>query len=261
MAEEGGEGGYHAPTVGEFFPLQLIGEGSFWGPTRINVIGLFMTGLLCLFFVLAFKRPTVVPGRLQNLGEMAIDLVHVNIIDEVMGAKGRRFAPLLVTLFWMVLALSISGILPMMHIAATSVVGVPIVLALSSYVVFNWAGIKEHGLGPYLKMNLFPPGLPKAVYVLVTPIELISTFILRPVTLTVRLLANMMSGHLLLVLFFGATAYFITEAEGAMKLAAVPSFAMGFAFTGFEVIVALLQAYIFTLLTAVYIDGAVSHEH
>jgi F-type H+-transporting ATPase subunit a len=95
----------------------------------------------------------------------------------------------------------------------------------------------------------------------VTPIEFVSTFILRPVTLTIRLLANMMSGHLLLVLFFGATNYFLLESEGIMKLVAIPSYVMGFVFTLFEVLVAFLQAYIFTLLTAVYIDGATSAEH
>jgi F-type H+-transporting ATPase subunit a len=256
----GGEGeGYQAPTIMEFFPPQL---GDFWwSPTRINLIGFFMAGVLALFFVMAMKKPTVVPGKLQNLGEMAIDLVYVNIIDEVMGAKGRRFAPIIMTLFWMILAFNITGIIPMMHIAATAVIGVPLVLATVSYVTFNYAGVKEHGFGQYMKLNLFPPGVPKPSYLLVTPIEFISTFILRPVTLTIRLLANMMAGHLLLVLFFSATSYLLLEADGLLKLAAIPSFAMGFAFVAFELIVAPLQAYIFALLTAVYIDGATSHEH
>ena len=259
MEDANDAGGYDAPTIMEFFPPQL---GDFWwSPTRINLIGFFMAGVLALFFVMAMKKPTLVPGKLQNLGEMAIDLVYVNIIDEVMGAKGRRFAPLLVTLFWMILAFNITGIVPPFMIAGTSVIGVPLVLALVSYAVFNWAGIKEHGVGAYLKMNLFPPGVPKPIYLLVTPIEFISTFILRPVTLTIRLLANMMAGHLLLVLFFSATSYLLIEGEGLMKLVAIPSFLMGFAFVAFELIVAPLQAYIFALLTAVYIDGATSHEH
>lgn len=262
MAGESGEGGgYSPPTIMEFFPPQLFGADTWWGPTRINLIGLLMAGVLALFFVMAFKKPQMVPAKLQNLGEMAVDLVFVNIIDEVMGVRGRRFAPIIMTLFWMILAFNITGIVPMMHIAATAVIGVPLVLAVVSYVTFNYAGIKEHGVGAYLKMNLFPPGVPKPIYVLVTPIEFISTFILRPVTLTIRLLANMMAGHLLLVLFFGATSYLLLEADGLLKLAAVPSFAMGFAFVCFELIVAPLQAYIFALLTAVYIDGATSHEH
>ncbi|MGB8021661.1 MAG: F0F1 ATP synthase subunit A [Candidatus Nanopelagicales bacterium] len=260
MSDDEGEG-FHAPTIEEFFPPQVFGEGTAWGPTRINLIGIVMTIVLCVFFVLAFKRPTMVPGKLQNLGEMAVDLVHTNIIDEVMGVKGRRFAPLMLTLFFMILAFNITGIIPLMNIAVTSVIGVPLVLALISYAVFNWAGIKENGIGRYLKTNLFPAGVPAPIYVLVTPIEFISTFILRPVTLTIRLLANMMSGHLLLALFFGATSYFLFEVQGALKTVAVASFAMGFIFTLFEVVVALLQAYIFTLLTAVYIEGATSHEH
>ena len=262
LAEEANDsGGYSAPTIAEFFPPQIVGVDTWWGPTRINMIGLLMAGLLALFFVAAFKKPKLVPAKLQNLGEMALDLVLVNVVDEVMGARGRRFAPIIITLFWMILAFNITGIVPMMHIAATAVIGVPLVLAVVSYVTFNYAGIKEHGVGAYLKMNLFPPGVPKPIYLLVTPIEFISTFILRPVTLTIRLLANMMAGHLLLVLFFSATSYLLMDAEGLLKLAAVPSFAMGFAFVAFELIVAPLQAYIFALLTAVYIDGATSHEH
>ncbi len=253
--------GYEAPTISEFFPAQVIGEDTFWGLTRIDLIALLMTGLLCLFFVSAFRKPSVLPGRLQNLGEMALDVVYGNVIDEVMGVKGRRFAPLLVTLFWIILAFNITGILPMTHIAVTSVVAFPLIFAVASYTTFIWAGVKEHGVGQYLKLNLFPPGVPKPIYLLVTPIEFISTFLLRPVTLTIRLLANMMSGHLLLVLFFGATSYFLFESSGLIQLAAIPSYLMGLAFVFFEVIVALLQAYIFTLLTAVYIDGATSHEH
>lgn len=259
VGEEGE--GYQAPTVSEFFPAQVIGEDTWWGLTRIDLIALLMVGLLCLFFISAFRKPTVLPGKLQNLGELALDVVYDNVIDEVMGVKGRRFAPLLITLFWLILAFNVTGILPMMHIAVTSVVAFPIVFAVSSYVVFIWAGIKEHGVGAYFKMNLFPAGVPAPIYVLVTPIEFISTFLLRPVTLTIRLLANMMSGHLLLVLFFGATSYFLFDSSGLIILAALPSYFMGLAFVFFEVIVALLQAYIFTLLTAVYIDGATSHEH
>lgn len=260
LAEEAQDnGGYSAPTIMEFFPPQL--GNYWWSPTRIDLIGLTMTLVLVAFFVFAFRNPKMVPAKLQNLGEMAIDLVYVNVIDEVMGEKGRRFAPIIVTLFWMILAFNITGIIPMFHIAATAVIGIPLVLAVVTYVTFNYAGVKEHGVGAYLKMNLFPPGVPKPIYVLVTPIEFISTFILRPVTLTVRLLANMMAGHLLLVLFFSATSYLLLDAEGLLKLAAVPSYLMGFAFVCFELIVAPLQAYIFALLTAVYIDGATSHEH
>ena len=100
---------------------------------------------------------------------------------------------------------------------ATAVIGVPLVLAVVVYVVFNWAGVKSIRRGSLPEVNLVPPGIPKPLYVLVIPIEFVSTFLLRPFTLAIRLMANMMSGHLLLVLFYSATSYFLLEAHGLMK--------------------------------------------
>lgn len=258
-SEEGG--GFQAPSISEFFPGPILFKDTFYELSRINAIGLFMTGLLCLFFVLAFSKNKFVPRGIQNLGEMAVEFVQVQIIDEILGSKGARYATYLTSMFWLLLAFNITGILPLMHISVTSVIGFPFLLAIISFIVFNVEGVRANGAGHYLKNNLFPAGVPAPIYVLVTPIEFISTFILRPVTLTVRLLANMMSGHLLLVLFFGATQYFLIESAGIMKAVAIPAFFMGFAFTLFEILVSFLQAYIFTLLTAVYIDSATSAEH
>lgn len=260
LAAEGEGEGFHAPTLGEFFPGDLFSVGGF-GVSRIMLVQALMTGLLCLFFVVAFRAPRLVPRGLQNLGEMAVDLVRVQIVDEVMGAKGRRFLPYFAALFFFILALNIAGIIPLVNIAGTSIVAVPLLLALLTWVIFNVVGIRTHGLGPYLKGNLFPPGVPKPIYVLLTPIEAVSTFVLRPFTLTIRLLANMMAGHFMLVLFFVGASYLLFEASAALKVFGLFSFAMGLAFTLFEILVALLQAYIFTLLTAVYIDGAMSEHH
>lgn len=261
LAASSGDGGFEAPSVGEFFPGALLLEGTPFALTRINLIGLLMTGLLSLVLVAAFAKPKFVPSGLQNFAEWAIEGVEKAVVLEVLGAKGKKFAPYLVSMFFTLLAFNLTGIVPLMNLPVTSVIGVPLVFAVISWLVFNIAGIRTLGFGGYLKANLFPPGIPKPIYLLVTPIEFISTFILRPVTLTVRLLANMMAGHLLLVLFFGATWYFLVEAGAAMKAFAIPSYAMGLAFTLFECLVIVLQAYIFTLLTAVYIDGATSAEH
>jgi F-type H+-transporting ATPase subunit a len=260
-AEDHGEGGFHAPELSEFFPGQLFGAGTWWGPTRINLIGLLMAALVALFFVLAFRKASVVPSRLQSVGEMGVDFVRTQIIDEVIGKQGRRFLPYLVTLFFMILALNLAGILPLLNIAGTSIIGVPAALALVSWVVFNVVGIRTHGLGGYLKINLFPPGVPKPLYVLLTPIEVFSTFILRPVTLTIRLMANMMAGHFMLVLFFAGASYLLFEASGWIKVFGIFSALLGLAFTLFELLVAALQAYIFTLLTALYIGSAMSESH
>jgi F-type H+-transporting ATPase subunit a len=252
--------GFSAPTVGEFFPGELLFVGTPFALTRINLIGLLMTGVVCLFFVMAFARPKLVPSGVQNLGEMAIDLVQKNVIDEVMGEKGKKYAPYLVAMFWLLLSFNITAVVPTMHLAASSVIAIPFMFAMVAWFVFNIQGIRALGFWHYLKANLFPPGIPWPIYILVTPIEAVSTFILRPLTLTIRLLANMMAGHLLLVLFFSATSALLV-ADGLMKVFAIPAFFMGFAFTLFEILVAILQAYIFTLLTAVYIDGATSEEH
>ena len=122
-------------------------------------------------------------------------------------------------------------------------------------------GMKKFGVGGYLRNSLFPPGLPKILYVLITPIEALQVFVFRPATLALRLTANMIAGHLILVLCFSATSFFLFEAGGAMKAFSAVSFAAGIAFTLFEILVALLQAYVFTLLSAVYLNMAVEEEH
>jgi F-type H+-transporting ATPase subunit a len=262
-AESGGEeGGFHAPTLAEFFPEAVAFAGTPFELNRVMLIRLLAMAVLVGLFLLYAARAKVVPSRATGVGDVALDFVRVNIAQEILGEKeGRRFLPLLTTIFFMVLALNITGVIPLLNIAGTSVVGVPLVLAIVAWVVFNYVGVKAQGLGPYLKSNLFPPGIPAPLYLLVTPIEFISTFVLRPVTLTVRLLANMLAGHLLLVLFFAATSYLLFEASAALKVFSVVTFAMGFAFTLFEILVAFLQAYIFALLTAVYISGALHAEH
>jgi F-type H+-transporting ATPase subunit a len=256
-----GGGGFHPPTVSEFFPGVVLFDGTPFAMTRINLIAVVMTMALAIFFLAAFARPQFVPRGIQNLGEMAVDVVRVNIVEEVMGQRGGRYAFYLTSMFWLMFVFNLTGVIPLMNISVTSVIGVPFLFAFVAWLIFIVQGVRKHGLMHYLKLNLFPPGIPLGIYALVTPIEFISTFILRPVTLTIRLMANMMAGHLLLVLFFSATSFFLLDSDGPMKLFAIPSWVMGFVFTLFELLVALLQAYIFTLLTAVYIDGAISDEH
>jgi F-type H+-transporting ATPase subunit a len=262
------EDGFSPPSIAEFFPPKLFEFGpEFLGQpmfamTRINIIMLIMTTILLVFFYFAFRKPAIVPSKIQSLGEIFLDFVRVHISEEILGHHAKRFNLLLTTMFFMIFAFSITGILPLMHIGATSVIAIPLILALASYAVFNYAGVKQHGLAGYLQMNLFPPGVPKPLYILVTPIEVVSTFIFRPATLTIRLVANMIAGHMLLVLFYSGANYLLLVSDSLiLKPFGVFSFIAGFAFTLFEILVAFLQAYIFTLLTAVYISGAVSEEH
>ena len=124
---------------------------------------------------------------------------------------------------------------------------------------FIIAGMKERGAGTFFKEQLFPPGVPWPIYIIMTPIELLSTFIIRPVTLTVRLLANMLSGHMLLVLcFLGTHALYFSMGGGLGIGLGTVTLVAGILFTVFELFVACLQAYIFALLTAAYIQLSIS---
>ncbi len=226
------------------------------------LVRFFMVAVLLLLFWLGTRRMKVVPGRGQTILEFATGFVRSNIVEGNLGVKdGARFAPLLISMFFAILALNISGIIPGLNIAGTSVIGFPLVLALVAYVVFIYAGIKRHGAG-FFKASLFPSGVPKALYLIVTPIEFLSTFILRPVTLTLRLLMNMIAGHMLLVLCFSATSFFLTLMPvGGFNFLSIGTLAFGFIFTLFELLVAVLQAYVFTFLTAAYIQLALADEH
>ena len=262
------EGGFHPPSIMEFYPEIVAFEGTVFAINRIMMIRLIVLAVLLVLFYLftrsfnkAVRTGNVVPGRFQLLGEMALNFVRKNIAHDQLGEKdGDRFLPLLTTIFFMVLGMNITGIIPFANIAGSSVVGLPLVLAAVAYVTFIYAGVRKHG-AKFFSNALFPAGVPKPFYVLVTPIELLSTFILRPVTLALRLLMNMIAGHLLLVLCFSATQFFFFEADGLFKLFGAGTLVFGFAFTIFEISVAVLQAYVFTLLTTVYIQLALADEH
>ena len=175
--------GFTAPNVDEFFPKAALFAGTAFRMTRINLIGLLMTLVVMVFFTIAFRKPQFVPRGIQNAGEVAINFVRINIVEEVLGKHGRAYEGYLSALFFMVLAFNVTGFVPGLQIAGTSVVAIPMLLAIVSWIVFNASGIRHHGLGHYLKANLFPSGVPAPIYLLVTPIEFISTFLLRPVTL------------------------------------------------------------------------------
>ncbi|HEX6953623.1 MAG TPA: F0F1 ATP synthase subunit A [Agromyces sp.] len=259
FATEDGE--FQGPSISEFFPGPLLFEDTPFEINRIMLVRFVAVIALLLVFWLGTRRMRVVPGRFQSIVEMGLDLVRVNVADDLLGKKdGKRFLPILTTIFFMVLFMNITGIIPGLNIAGTSVIGVPLVLAIVSYVTFIYAGIKKSP-GNFFKNSLFPSGVPWPVYIIVTPIELISTFIIRPVTLTLRLMMNMIVGHLLLVLFFSATQFFVVTLGGWYTLLGAGTLAFGLVFTLFEILVAVLQAYVFTLLTAVYIQLAVAEEH
>ncbi|GHH78445.1 ATP synthase subunit a [Promicromonospora soli] len=219
--------------------------------------------MLLSIFVVAARNAKVVPGRFQSAVEYLLDFVRVQIGEEILGKdNAKRFVPMLTTIFLTILAFNVTGIIPGLNLASTSRIGLPLILALWVFATYWAVGIRKHGLGGYLKANLFPPGVPWPIYFILTPIELLQLLIIRPGSLMVRLTANMIAGHIMLVLCFAATQFFIVDSAGSGLMAfGVLTIPAGIFVTLFEVLVAFLQAYIFALLAAVYINMSLEEEH
>lgn len=234
----------------------LFGSGAF----AVNKVVLLMwVAVIAVFalFATAAKRGQLVPKGVQNFAESIVEFVQEGIILQTMGKEGLGFTPFLLTLFTFIFACNFFGIIPFIQMPVNARMALPAFMAIVVWGVFNFVGIKHQGPAGYFKSMLFPPGVPKALYILVTPIELVSTLIVRPLSLAVRLFANLLAGHLLLVSFAViATALFKSTVVGA----ALPG-GLLIALTGFELLVAVLQAFIFTILAAVYIGGAMHPEH
>jgi F-type H+-transporting ATPase subunit a len=232
------------------------------GINKIAIITILAVLVTLLIFGLASRKdPMVAPTGVRNLAEASVDFIEDGVVMQTMGRDGLGWTPFLLSLFFFIFFTNITGILPTFQMPATARMAQPLVLALLVWVIFIVAGIKHQGPGGYFKSVLFPPGVPKALYILVTPIELISTFLVRPFSLAVRLFANMLAGHILLVTFAVLTHALATAKDAILIPVAVLPFLMLVFLTAFEVLVALLQAYIFTILAAVYIGGAIHPEH
>lgn len=252
---------FEFPPVSHLFEWpEVLFEGTPFAISK-SVLAMGLASILVVvFFIAAARRRALVPSGSQNLAETAYEFVERNIAIEVMGPEdGRRFTPFLAALFFFILMLNVVGLFPVVQFPAASRIAIPLVLALTVYVIWVFLGFKHQGVGHFLKNSLFPPGVPKPLYVLVTPIEFISTFLMRPFSHCVRLFANLMAGHILLTTFALLSAALWLAKWNAVFLA-MPVLG-GIAMTGFEVLVAVLQAYIFTILAAVYIGGSLHAEH
>lgn len=248
---------FHAPSLDDFYPSAVLFDGTWFAVDRLIIVRLIMVALLVGFFAIAMRSPRLVPRGAQNFAEYAIDFVRIQIAEETLGKEqGKRFLPVIATVFFTVLFTNASGVIPFLNISSNGRIAMPLVLAVLAYITFNYIGIKKYGFGKYLKSSVVVPGVPVAFHFLLIPIEFISTFILRPFTLTVRLMANMLAGHILLVLFFSASWYFLFQVHDWTLIYGIPALAAGVAFTFFELLVIFLQAYVFALLTSVYIDSA-----
>ncbi len=233
----------------------FFGDGTLYEVNKVVLVYIIALLMVVVLFTVAGRKKALVPTGAQNLAEMAIEFVEDGI---VMGEDGRKYTPFLMSLFFFVWFTNIFGIIPVIQMPASARIALPMMLAVLAYVIYHGAGFKEHGLG-YIKHALVPPGVPAALLLLVVPIEFISKFLVQPFSHTVRLFANMLAGHILLVTFAVLTSGLVV-AKWYVIFAPLPLIGVIF-FTAFEVFVSFLQAYVFTLLTGVYINAAQSHEH
>ena len=247
----------------EFPPINEVLRWTDLFPTfnKVALITVLAALIGIVVFMLAGRGDSrTAPRGVRNLAEVIVEFVETQIIMPTMGRSGLGWTPFLMSMFVFIYLCNLPGIIPVFYMPATARLAIPLFLSLVVWAVFIGVGFKHQGLG-YLKNSLFPPGVPAALYVLVTPIELISTFLVRPFSLTVRLFANLLAGHMLLVTFSILTEELVQSGSAALTPVGILPFAMLIGLTFFEVLVGFLQAYIFTILAAVYIGGAAHPEH
>ena len=250
--------GFPAPSINDFYftPIFKVGSVAFGKPGLLMLLSTF---LVLLFFWLAFRSPKLVPRGMQNVGEMGILFVRDQILRPQLGKKGDKWLPFLVAMFFFIWINNIMGIIPILYFPAMAKYGYPAALAGMVWLIYMGLGFKKQGVRGYLRTLLVPSGSPAWILPLLIPIEFLSNVLVRPFTLSVRLFANMLAGHVLLLVFSLATWYLLTVSIGLLFSAT--SFVVLILVTGLEVLVQALQAFIFTILTATYISGAYESAH
>src|SRR5260221_1572599 len=249
---------YPAPSIDNFFfrPIFSIGHFHFTKPELLAIVA---AGVVLTFFWFAFRKPKLVPRGAQNLGELGILFVRDQILRPQLGKRGDRYLPFLVALFFFIWIMNIGELIPVVLFPATSKFAIPLGLTLFVWVTYMALGIKNQGPIGYFKNMAVPSGAPWWILPLLSPIELLSNIIVRPFTLSIRLFANMLAGHLLLLVFYAATWYLFSLSVGLLFSAT--SFVVALIVTLLEVLITALQAFIFTTLTAFYFAYAIQPSH
>lgn len=230
------------------------------GPFAVNKVVLLMwlsVAIVFVFYLVASRRQELVPTGVRNVAESAVNFIRESIVLQTMGPEGLGWTPFLLAMFSFIFVCNIWGVIPLIQMPVNARIALPVFMAVLVWFLYHFVGIKSQGFGHYFKSALIIPGVPKPILPLVALIEFAQILIIRPLSLAIRLFANMLAGHLLLIAFAVISAALF---EATIVLAVLPA-ALLVALTGFEILVALLQAFIFTILTAVYIGGAMHPEH
>jgi F-type H+-transporting ATPase subunit a len=249
--------GFPAPGLQDFnwTPFFSIGSFHFTKPILLAILSALV---VIVFFGVAFWKPKLVPRGMQNLGEMAILAVRDQILRPSLGRRGDSYLPFLVTLFFFIYIMNLMELIPVFQFPVPSRIGFVWPLVFIVYFLYLYLGFKHQGIWGYFK-TMVPPGVPWPIYIILVPVELLRFFVFQPFTLGVRLFGNMFAGHLLLTIFYLASWYLLTLSIGLLYAAG--SFALAIFVFLLETLVTLLQAFIFTTLTATYIAASVEPTH
>jgi len=243
----------HQFEIKRHLDLEVFGvDASFTNSSLWMIIAAVLVSLLMIW---GMGGRALVPTRLQSIAEISYEFIAIMVRD-IVGASGMKFFPFVFTIFMFILFMNMLGMLPGAF-TATSSIAVTASLALMVFVTVIVVGFAKNGLG-FLKLFV-PSGIPKILYLLVVPIEVIS-FLSRPVSHSVRLFANMLAGHITLKVFGGFVTMLIGTG-GTLAAVSIFPLMMAFALTALEVLVAFLQAYVFAMLTCMYLHDALHPGH
>jgi F-type H+-transporting ATPase subunit a len=248
--------GYPAPGLDDFNFRKLFSIGG-WNVTKPELIAVLCVIIIVVFFWAAFAKPKMIPGKTQSLGEMAVLAVRDNIVRPVLGAKGDSYMPFLTSLFFWILVMNLMELIPVLQFPSMSRIGFVWPLVGVVYVFYWYLGFRTKGFIGYFRS--WVPNAPWFIMPILIPVEILKYVFIQPFTLGVRLFANMFAGHLLLSIFMVATWY-LTSLSIGLLYAAGSLFMVFFVFL-LELLVDLLQAFIFTTLTATYIADSLEHGH
>lgn len=254
------EGGGFVPPSAEDFWQPLVGDGAF-ALTRPMLLMVLSTVIVIAIGLIGVKRLEVVPSKGQWMFEQVYGFVRNSVARDVMGEdKFKPYLPILFSLFLVILVNNLFGVIPVLQYPTMSRIGFPMGLAILVYLLYLYLGFRKKGIGGYFA-GLVPAGLPGWLVPPLFIIELITYFIVRPVTLGLRLFGNMFAGHIILMLMALGGEYMLLHGGVALKVMSIAPFAMALIMTFFELLVEFLQAYIFTMLAALYLADSLSDHH
>jgi F-type H+-transporting ATPase subunit a len=250
------------PPGPQSFDTPPIFDGVAWFTKPVLVSALTVV-VIVWFYWAASRKSAIVPSRLQFAGELGYNFVRNSIARDAIGSQEyMKYVPYLCGLFYFILLNNVAGTIPLVQFPTFSHIGWAYVAAIMSWIIYNTVGIRKHGLWGYFKHQTMPAGVPVWLMPLMIPIEFISNIVVRPISLSLRLFANMFAGHILLLVFVLGGHYMVFEADNILLAGVgVVTWIFGLAIAGLELFVQAIQAYIFVVLTAQYIGSAIADDH